>query len=200
MICTIVFHGCGSMSSGNMWPEKKKLNSMYTNSSELTSRNQKPIMPIVASRKKPSRNDKTSDDDEREHHVRRRPAGEVAAAQIEHERERHERDAVVHELVGDAHQQQKADQIDRLNEIFLDLAVANLQGDAAGQARHAGKRPADHRQQVVGDEIVVAVAGDLLRRRRRCVACIPANTAPHRKICVTIGRNRISVPSQKSPR
>ena len=93
-------------------------------------------------------------DDERQQHVGRRPAGEVAAAQIEHERERHERDAVVHQLVGHAHQQQKADQVDRLDQKFLDLAVANLPGDAAGQPRHAGKRPADHRQQVIGDDVV----------------------------------------------
>src|SRR5262249_20139605 len=59
--CTNVRHGSGNISSGNMWPEKKKLNSMYTNNSELTSKNQKPIMPIVASRKKPSRNEKISD-------------------------------------------------------------------------------------------------------------------------------------------
>ena len=49
------------MSMGNMWPEKKKFKSMNTNSSELTSRNQKPIIPSVASRKKPSRKDIASE-------------------------------------------------------------------------------------------------------------------------------------------
>ncbi len=48
------------MSSGNIWPDKKKLKSMKMNTSELTSRNQKPIMPIVHSSRYPSRNDITS--------------------------------------------------------------------------------------------------------------------------------------------
>ena len=41
--------------------------------------------------------------------------------------------------------------------------------------------------------VVAAEAGWPLAR-------MPANTAPHKKIWVTIGRKRISVPSQKSPR
>ena len=62
---------------------------------------------------------------------------------------------VVRQLVGDAAQQQKAEQIDRLDQELLDLAAANLAGDARGQPRHAGKGPGHHRQQVVGDEIFV---------------------------------------------
>ena len=37
--------------------------------------------------------------------------------------------------------QQKADQVDRLDQIFLDLAVANLPGDAAAPAPACWKTP-----------------------------------------------------------
>src|SRR5690554_1811034 len=46
----------GSNVRGNMCPERKKLNSMYRNSSEETSRNQNPIIPMAASRKNPIMN------------------------------------------------------------------------------------------------------------------------------------------------
>ena len=55
---------------------------------------------------------------------------------------------------------------------------------------------ADHGQQIIGDHVLVGVAAD----RRLAAQGRVSKTAPHRKICVTIGRNRISVPSAKSPR
>ena len=134
----------------------------------------------------------------------RQPAGRRRASRGKNPRQRKNTSAngsdghrVVHQLVGHPAEQQKADHVDRLDQELLDLAVANLPGDARRQARHAGKGPGDHRQQVVGDEIVVGVAGDRLWPSRWRTA---SNTAVHRKICVTIGRNRISVPSAKSPR
>ena len=39
---------------------------------------------------------------------------------------------------------------------FLSDAVADVAGDAAGQAGHAGEHPADVDQQQVGDHLVVA--------------------------------------------
>src|SRR5262249_51334308 len=54
----------------------------------------------------------------------------------------------------------KANHIDRLNEEFFDFTAANLRCDAARQARHARKGPRYHRQQEIGDEILVVVATD----------------------------------------
>ncbi len=68
----------------------------------------------------------------------------IAAAQIKHQRKRARGHDVIHQLVRHAAQQQKADHVDRLDQKLLDLAIANLHGDASSQARHAGKRPADH--------------------------------------------------------
>src|SRR5690349_3054469 len=50
-----------SMSMGNMWPDRKNENSIYTNRSEAISPNQNPTSPMHASRKKPSTNDSTTD-------------------------------------------------------------------------------------------------------------------------------------------
>src|SRR5262249_57750908 len=44
-----------SMSMGNMWPERKKLIVLTTYKNDVTSRNQKPIMPMLASKKKPTK-------------------------------------------------------------------------------------------------------------------------------------------------
>ena len=106
------------MSSGNMCPERKKLNSMYTNSSELTSRNQKPIMPMVASRKNPSRKPIMSEAEKATKHGRW-PTGEVIAAEEEDQREWSDRHRVVDQLVGHPVQEQKAHQVDRLDQVLL---------------------------------------------------------------------------------
>ena len=87
------------------------------------------------------------------------PARKEVAAEKEHQGERPGRDHVVHQLVSHAAEQQKADQVHRLHQELLDLAVADLQGDAVGQVGHAGKRPADLRQQIVGHHFLVGVAG-----------------------------------------
>ncbi len=116
---------------------------------------------MAASRKKP---------EQKSHHQRgqeRGPGGrigrvhEIVAAEKEHQGERHGRHQVIHQLVRHPRDQEKADHIDRLDEILLDLAVANLPGNAAGEARHAGECPRHHRQQVVGDKLLVAIAGEL---------------------------------------
>src|SRR5437870_11213705 len=44
-----------SRSSGNIWPLTKKFSVFTTYMSDVTSRNQKPTMPIVASKKKPTK-------------------------------------------------------------------------------------------------------------------------------------------------
>ena len=72
------------------------------------------------------------------------------------------RHAIIDQLVGQPVHHQEAQHIDRLQQVLLDRAVADVAGDAGGQARHAGKGPADHRQQVIGDQFVVVVAGDLV--------------------------------------
>ncbi len=87
-------------------------------------------MPSVASRKKPSRNDITSEAMKATMMCGVGPAGKKAAAEKEHQGKRPSRHHVIHQLVGHAPQQQKADQVDRLHQILLDLAVADLQGDA----------------------------------------------------------------------
>jgi len=65
------------------------------------------------------------------------------------------------DFVRHAHEQQESHQVHGLNEILLDFAVANLRRDAAGETRHAGKRSAEHREQVIRDHVDVGVAGDL---------------------------------------
>ena len=42
--------------------------------------------------------------------------------------------------MGDPRQQQKTEQVDRLNQVPFDFAVANLLGDPGRQSRHAGER------------------------------------------------------------
>src|SRR5262245_58279174 len=64
--------------------------------------------------------------------------------------------------MGDAAQQQKTQQIDRLNQEFFDFPAADLRRDAAGQSWHAGERPGHHCQQVVGYEILIVVAAHRL--------------------------------------
>ena len=134
--------------------------------------------------------------DEGQHGPRVGPAGEETAAEPENQGEGGHGHAVIDQLVGQPAQQQEAQHVDRLQQVLLDRALANVPGDAGGQPRHAGKRPADHRQQVVGDQVVVGVAGD----RTVADCAMPWKMASHRKICVTIGRKRISVPSAKSTR
>src|SRR3954447_12777746 len=53
--------GLGSRSSGSMWPEMKKFKVMTMYRSDVTSRNQNPTMPTLASKKKPTTNASTSE-------------------------------------------------------------------------------------------------------------------------------------------
>ena len=55
-----------------MWPEMKKFKVITMYSSEVTSRNQKPTMPTLASKKKPTRND--------QHAAKRRRPASVSAS------------------------------------------------------------------------------------------------------------------------
>ena len=61
--------------------------------------------------------------------------------------------------MGDPVRQQVADHVDRLEQVVLERAVADVAGDAAGQAGHAREHPADVGQQQVGDHLAVAEAG-----------------------------------------
>ncbi len=54
-------HGCGSRSSGSICPEMKKFSVITMYSSDVTSRNQKPTMPTLASKKKPTRKARISE-------------------------------------------------------------------------------------------------------------------------------------------
>ena len=74
------------MSSGNMCPEKKNVNNMKTNTSELISRNQKPIMPMVPPGRSPAGSAMTSDARKAAIVGGVGPAGKVAAAQKVHQR------------------------------------------------------------------------------------------------------------------
>ena len=82
--------------------------------------------------------------------------------------------------MGQPIQQQERQHVDRLNQILLDGPVADIAGDSRGQARHARKRPADHGQQVIGDEVVVRIADDL-RLRRRLAPSLPQKDGPPEK-------------------
>ena len=76
---------------------------------------------------------------------------EVATTKPEDQRKGYESDAVVHQLVGNPVEQQESDHVNRLDQELLDLAIADLQGNPGRQPWHAGKGPAHHRQQVVGN-------------------------------------------------
>ena len=54
-----------------------------------------------------------------------------------------------------------SEHVDRLCQILLDRTVPDVAGDSAGQPRHARKRPCEHRQQVVGDHLVIGVVVQL---------------------------------------
>ena len=68
---------------------------------------------------------------------------------------------IVRRLVGDPRKEQKADHVDRLNQVLLDLALTNLPCDPRRQAGHARKGAAQHSQKVIGNEVRIRVATDV---------------------------------------
>ena len=147
-----------------MCPEMKKFKVMTMYRSEVTSRNQNPTIPTLTSKKKPTRNDSTSETAKAASvsgsgNPSKKPRQTKNSRSIGHERHDDVRD-----LVGDPVDEQVADHVDGLDQVALHRPFADLAGDAAGQAGHAGEHPADVGQQQVGDHLAVA-------ERRRARSC-----------------------------
>ena len=83
-------------------------------------------------------------------------------------------------------EQQKADQVNRLNQVSFDFPISNLAGDAGSQAWHARKCTCDHRKQVVRNDVremepanLSALKTASLGRLNGVENCIPEKDLSH---------------------
>src|SRR5262245_12317148 len=81
---------------------------------------------------------------------------EVVAAQREQNGVRNERSGDVGDLVGHAVDDEVAKHVERLEQVLLQRAFANVQSDSARQAGHAGEHPRNVHQQQIGDHLFQA--------------------------------------------